>query len=181
MTTRTGFTVVALALAVSACDRQAQPAPPEIPTLNLTRWSGKTELYMEYPPLVAGQSALFAVHLTRMDDFRPVAAGQATIELAMTLPFIIWLIAYTFQAYYTIHTSHVAQKYAAMNLYQRVNNRAQFVMDDLANNGAGQLHNRNFMAVEYTEPDGKVPRRKIMFGPMEMTNIMGICREPVCR
>ena len=35
---------------------------------------------MEYPPLVAAHSALFAVHLTRLDDFKPVSAGQARIE-----------------------------------------------------------------------------------------------------
>ena len=38
----------------------------------MTHWSEKTELFMEYPPLLAGRAALFAVHLTRMDDFRPV-------------------------------------------------------------------------------------------------------------
>ena len=35
---------------------------------------------MEYPPLVAGRTSLFAVHLTTMADFKPVSAGQATIE-----------------------------------------------------------------------------------------------------
>jgi RND family efflux transporter MFP subunit len=31
---------------------------------------------------VAGETALFAVHLTRLDDFKPVAAGRARIEFA---------------------------------------------------------------------------------------------------
>ncbi len=31
---------------------------------------------MEYPPLVAGQTALFAVHLTRLDDFKALNAGR---------------------------------------------------------------------------------------------------------
>ena len=35
---------------------------------------------MEYPPLVAGQPRSFAVHLTRLDDFKPVNAGQAKVE-----------------------------------------------------------------------------------------------------
>ena len=35
---------------------------------------------MEYPPLVAGRPALFAIHLTRLADFTPVSAGQATVE-----------------------------------------------------------------------------------------------------
>lgn len=103
--------------------------------------------------------------------------GQATIELALTLPFIIWLITYTFQAYYTVHTAHVSQRYAAMNLYQRLNNRAQFVMDDVNN----QLHNRSFMAVKYVDSGGDVPERKILFGPVRPSNVVGICREPACQ
>ena len=35
---------------------------------------------MEYPPLVAGHTALFAVHLTTLGDFKPVDAGQARVE-----------------------------------------------------------------------------------------------------
>jgi RND family efflux transporter MFP subunit len=35
---------------------------------------------MEYPVLVTGHTSLFAVHLTRLDDFKPVAAGQAKVE-----------------------------------------------------------------------------------------------------
>src|SRR5262245_44967975 len=58
----------------------APPTAKEPPTLNVTNWTERTELYMEYPPLVAGQQALFAVHLTRLADFKPVAAGQARVE-----------------------------------------------------------------------------------------------------
>src|SRR5688572_3400872 len=99
--------------------------------------------------------------------------GQATIEMALSLPFLIWLLYYTINGFYTIHTAHVAQKYAAMNLWQRVDNRAKFVMDKL-----GGLHNREFMAVRYTEPDGALPRRKINSGPVTIFNIVGLCREP---
>ena len=35
---------------------------------------------MEYPPLVAGQPALFAVHLTKLADFTPVTAGRPRVE-----------------------------------------------------------------------------------------------------
>ena len=35
---------------------------------------------MEYPPLVAGHTALFAVHLTTLADFKPVTSGQARVE-----------------------------------------------------------------------------------------------------
>ena len=63
-----------------ACRSQVKPPEVETPSLNLTDWTDRTELYMEYPPLAAGKTALFAVHLTRMDDFRPVTAGKTRIE-----------------------------------------------------------------------------------------------------
>lgn len=118
-----------------------------------------------------------AVERSQFHSRRVKTRGQATIELALTLPFLIWLIAYTFEAYHSIHTSHVAQRYAAMNVWKRLDNRAQFVKDDVDN----QPVSRNFFAVQYTDTDGKVPRRRIMFGPMEMDNIMGVCREPGCQ
>ena len=75
------FAALVLMSCAIACRPQAKPPEAETPTLNLTDWTDKTELYMEYPPLAAGKTALFAVHLTRMDDFKPVTAGKARIEL----------------------------------------------------------------------------------------------------
>jgi len=82
MTTRLYNIVIATALAgsVMACRSETTPPAAETPTLDVTDWTDKTELFMEYPPLVAGQTALFAVHLTQMADFKPVTAGQATVE-----------------------------------------------------------------------------------------------------
>ena len=84
MTTRTRLLCAALLAAVGmgACTRQTETATAESETLNVTDWTDKTELYMEYPPLVAGQTALFAVHLTKLDDFKPVTAGRASVEFA---------------------------------------------------------------------------------------------------
>lgn len=104
--------------------------------------------------------------------------GQATIEMALALPIIITLIFYTINAYYTIHTAHVGQRYAAMNLYQRLNYRSKFVMDDL--NNKAQLHNKTFMAVQYGDTEAAPPKRKIIQGPVEINNVVGICREPGC-
>ncbi len=105
--------------------------------------------------------------------------GQATIEMAMCLPIIITLIFYTINSYYSIHTAHVGQRYAAMNLYQRLNNRSKFVMDDLEQ-GKSQLHGKNFMAVQYGDSDGNAPKRKILLGPININTTVGICREPGC-
>jgi RND family efflux transporter MFP subunit len=63
-----------------ACARPPAPAATEPASLNVTNWTDKTELYMEYPPLAAGQTVLFAVHLTRMDDFKALNAGRPSIE-----------------------------------------------------------------------------------------------------
>jgi|SRR6267378_5855040 len=52
----------------------------EPPVLNVTHWTEKTELYMEYPPLVTGQPARFAVHLTKLDDFKALSAGASYDE-----------------------------------------------------------------------------------------------------
>jgi membrane fusion protein, heavy metal efflux system len=64
------------------CRRQRAANDAEPTTLNVTHWTDKTELYMEYPPLVARQNARFAVHLTRLNDFKALDAGQPALELS---------------------------------------------------------------------------------------------------
>jgi cobalt-zinc-cadmium efflux system membrane fusion protein len=77
------FMVVVLSTGLSAaCRRSSDPAKAETPSLNVTNWTEKTELYMEYPPLVAGHTARFAVHLTKLDDFQALNAGRPRIEFA---------------------------------------------------------------------------------------------------
>ena len=39
------------------------------------------ELFMEHPPLVAGEKARFAVHFTDLRNFKPVAAGHVVVQL----------------------------------------------------------------------------------------------------
>ena len=82
MTTSNGLVCVVLlaAFGVTGCAPRGDPPQIESPTLDVTHWTEKTELFMEYPPLVAGQTALFAVHLTTLADFEPVTAGQARVE-----------------------------------------------------------------------------------------------------
>src|SRR5688572_3775947 len=81
--TRTWLLALCLAAVawMPACTRPAEaPAPAEIPTLDVTSWTDKTELFMEYPPLVAGEEALFAVHLTRLSDFSAMTTGRPRLE-----------------------------------------------------------------------------------------------------
>jgi RND family efflux transporter MFP subunit len=73
---------VALLLALTNCTRGTgdSGATTELPTLDVTHWTDTTELFMEYPVLVSGQRSLFAVHLTRLEDFTAVDQGRARVE-----------------------------------------------------------------------------------------------------
>jgi RND family efflux transporter MFP subunit len=73
-----------MATMLAACGRGNQPpaqVEAERPAQSVTHWTEKTEVFAEHPVLVAGQTALFAVHLTKLDDFQAVNAGRASIEL----------------------------------------------------------------------------------------------------
>lgn len=85
MTARlTTVTVVGASFWLLGCGRPSAPPAPaaheDLATLDVTHWTRATELFMEYPPLVAQQKALFAIHLTRLADFAPVDAGKARLE-----------------------------------------------------------------------------------------------------
>lgn len=72
---------VVLVLAAIGCERGASPAAEEeAPTLVVTNWTAMSELFMEHPPFVAGQTIRFAVHLTRLKDFAAVKTGRPRIE-----------------------------------------------------------------------------------------------------
>lgn len=43
---------------------------------SITIWTDSTELFMEYPPLVVGRVAAFAVHLSNMKNFTPITEGS---------------------------------------------------------------------------------------------------------
>jgi RND family efflux transporter MFP subunit len=74
---------VALAcVVVSGCNRSAPPASADEPEgLSVTRWTDKTELFAEYPPLAAGHTSRFAIHLTRLDTFKALAEGHVEVHL----------------------------------------------------------------------------------------------------
>jgi cobalt-zinc-cadmium efflux system membrane fusion protein len=47
----------------------------------LIHFTDKSELFLEFPPLIVGQPATFAAHLTRLADFKPFAQGKLTVVL----------------------------------------------------------------------------------------------------
>ncbi len=80
---RNAFGVLIVVALLAGCRNESPPAktPEEPATVSVTHWTEKTELFMEYPPLVAGEKARFAVHLTDLRTFKPVTAGRVLVEL----------------------------------------------------------------------------------------------------
>ena len=56
---------------------KAQAAEP----LKATVWTRGGELYLEYPPLAGGQKERFAIHLTRLTDFKAVKDAACEVHL----------------------------------------------------------------------------------------------------
>src|SRR5215212_12215503 len=80
-TRQVAIALTAMAWLTAACRHSADAPAAEPPTLEVTNWTDKTELFMEHPPLVAGQTVRFAVHLTKLADFSALNAGRPSIEM----------------------------------------------------------------------------------------------------
>lgn len=55
----------------------------ELPGQSVTLWTERTELFMEYAPLIVGKETAFAAHVTEMPSFKAVTSGGATITLTI--------------------------------------------------------------------------------------------------
>ncbi|MBA3503799.1 MAG: hypothetical protein H0T65_25785, partial [Deltaproteobacteria bacterium] len=64
-------------------DKGDHAAEEELPGQSVTRWTERTELFMEHKPLIVGKETGFAAHVTEMPTFKAVTAGSATITLTM--------------------------------------------------------------------------------------------------
>ncbi len=51
------------------------------PTVAVTHWTDRSELFMEYPVFVAGESGRSAIHVTDLTDFSPLSEGEAVVML----------------------------------------------------------------------------------------------------
>lgn len=54
----------------------------EAATEVVTHFTAESELFVEFPPLVAGRGSRFAAHVTHLDDFKPVRSGRMDVVLA---------------------------------------------------------------------------------------------------
>ncbi len=52
-----------------------------IPRTDYTRWTDKTELFVEFPVLVVGKISRFAAHFTVLNEHQPVREGSVTVSL----------------------------------------------------------------------------------------------------
>lgn len=52
-----------------------------VPGISETLWTSQTELFVEFPALVVGQTSRFAAHFTRLDGHQPVMEGAVTVSL----------------------------------------------------------------------------------------------------
>ncbi|MCH7612769.1 MAG: efflux RND transporter periplasmic adaptor subunit [Candidatus Marinimicrobia bacterium] len=51
----------------------------ELPSVSITQWTDKMELFMEYPVLVKSTAGKFIIHLTVLENFEPVREGAVTL------------------------------------------------------------------------------------------------------
>jgi membrane fusion protein, heavy metal efflux system len=77
------FTLLLLIAISFGCRKSAPPAKAseEPASVTVSDWTQKTELFLEYPALVAGDTSRFSVHFTSLTDFKPLKQGQATVRL----------------------------------------------------------------------------------------------------
>lgn len=60
-----------------------EAAEEELPGQAVTIWTDKTELFMEYRPLIVGQESGFAAHVTAVPSFKAVTQGAVTVEVTL--------------------------------------------------------------------------------------------------
>ena len=84
---RTGWLGLGPIVFLAACSSPAMDPVDiedgdETPPIVETRWTARTELFVEYPPLVEGLTSRFAIHFTDLSTFEPVRAGRAVVRLS---------------------------------------------------------------------------------------------------
>ena len=80
-----GFAFV-LSFGLISCGNPGSVLPETVEDEDLqpvieTRWTERTELFVEYPQLVENRTSWFAIHFTDLSTFEPVQAGRAVVYL----------------------------------------------------------------------------------------------------
>ncbi|HEY0054618.1 MAG TPA: efflux RND transporter periplasmic adaptor subunit [Pedobacter sp.] len=79
------FLVLFLSISISGCrlnQTDTKSTDEELESLAYTLYTDKTELFVEFKPLVVGTESKFAAHLTKLGDtFKPLTEGRITVSL----------------------------------------------------------------------------------------------------
>ena len=79
------LTIGLLAVGIFGCKQNTprdDSAGSELHALTYTLYTGKTEMFVEFKPLIVGQTSNFATHLTLLgDNFLPYTEGTVTVSL----------------------------------------------------------------------------------------------------
>ncbi|PHR23100.1 MAG: efflux transporter periplasmic adaptor subunit [Fluviicola sp.] len=78
------FLLLFLAINMVGCQGARDEAvneSAEVVTLSHTIWTDKTELFVEFKPLVVGQNTRFAAHFSEMEQFKAITEGKVTVSL----------------------------------------------------------------------------------------------------
>jgi membrane fusion protein, heavy metal efflux system len=74
--------LVFLSLIVAGCSHSHDEEASADDPISITKWTEKTELFVEFSAPVAGKEIPFAAHLTDLETFKPVSDG--TLRISMT-------------------------------------------------------------------------------------------------
>ncbi len=85
------YIIIVLAFLAMSCNNKAEDthahnpdathAEEEIPRLDHTIWTEKSELFVEFPALIVGNPSRFAAHFTVLNNHQPVREGEVTVSL----------------------------------------------------------------------------------------------------
>jgi len=78
---KTAFVLFAASL-IGCSDKNVENKEHAADNNSVTQFNTATELFMEYPQLIAGTEAKFLIHLTDLKDFKAVTQGALVIDFA---------------------------------------------------------------------------------------------------
>ncbi len=83
MYSKTLLGLALLAVLLSGCQKKMMPETEveEVDPIVITKWTDRTELFVEFTPLVVGEAIPFAAHLTDLETFKPVSSDAVVTTL----------------------------------------------------------------------------------------------------
>jgi RND family efflux transporter MFP subunit len=79
---RLGATALLCAALLGGCKDSLETAAGGLEPLVYIHFTDRTELFVEFRPLIAGEASTFAAHFTRMVDYTPVTQGTVDVVLS---------------------------------------------------------------------------------------------------